>query len=102
MEATMSPREQFLAHLWQEAIDAGSEGDWIDDFEKDQEPGTFFGKAGEAISRMRSAGITKEDIVALVRWASYEAVFATLYALDDPGVDDTEGLYEDLLTAQPE
>ncbi|ALN78704.1 hypothetical protein LA76x_0543 [Lysobacter antibioticus] len=37
----------------------------------------------------------------LYRSATYEAVFGTLYAIGDPGVDDNDvfGLYEDLSSA---
>jgi hypothetical protein len=41
------------------------------------------------------------DIVAIGRGASYDAVFDLLYKLGDPGVDDIDGLFEELLMADP-
>jgi hypothetical protein len=39
----------------------------------------------------------------IARHAAYEAVFGTLYALSDPGVDDNdiEMMHESLLSADP-
>ena len=53
------------------------------------------------MKRLRAQGVDDADIVAIGRGASYEAVFDVLYKLDDPGVEDAEGLYESLLTADP-
>jgi hypothetical protein len=51
-----------------------------------------------------AAGIARRDLSLVLRFATYEAVFRTLYALGEPGPDQNEDvstLYEDLLMADP-
>jgi hypothetical protein len=45
--------------------------------------------------------VSPQDLCRIQHAAAYEAVFGTLYALDDPGVDgnDVFGLHEILLSA---
>src|SRR5882724_9427411 len=48
-------------------------------------------------------GPSKRDLCLILRSAACDAVFGTLYSLDDPGVDgdDVFMLFEALLTADP-
>ncbi len=53
---------------------------------------------------MLAAGIARRDLSLGLRFATYEAVFGTLYALSEPGLDqdeDASTLYEELLMADP-
>jgi hypothetical protein len=53
---------------------------------------------------MLAAGASRRDLCRLLRLTAYEAVFGTLYALSDPGLDGEEDagtLYEELLMADP-
>ena len=101
----MGTRSDLLTHLWNTVIDANlSEGglDNVIAYGRWQ-PEAPFASVGPAIERMLAAGVSRHDICLLRRGTAYEAVFATLYALDDPGVDDGDFLmlHEDLLSADP-
>ena len=53
---------------------------------------------------MLAAGIHRRDLSLVLRLIAYDAVFGTLYALSEPGLngdDDASTLYEDLLLADP-
>lgn len=67
----------------------------------ERDPQSPFADVGRAMKRMRVMGVSDSDIVAIGRGASYDAVFDVLYKLGDPGVDDAECLFEELLTADP-
>lgn len=58
---------------------------------------------GPAIKRILDAGASPRDLRLVLRATAYEAVFGTLYAMGDPGVDDNNVfmLHEELLTADP-
>jgi hypothetical protein len=101
----MPTREQFLTYLWKDIIDAPLRGHWIDNVvaNADVHPNKPFSEVGQIAKRLLQLGATREELSALQRFAAYEAVFATLYALSDPGVDgnDIEMLHESLLGADP-
>ena len=61
-------------------------------------------QSGEAmaVDRLLKLGAKREDLSIIARWAGYEAVFSTLFALDDATPDGgVTGLYSDLLAADP-
>ena len=60
-----------------------------------------FADVGRAMKSMRAQGVADSDIVAIGRGASYDAVFDVLYKLGDPGVEDDESLFDDLLMTDP-
>lgn len=101
----MATREQLLAHLWQDVIDAVMRDDALDNIVKHcrRDPDGPFGDTGAAIERLLAAGASRADLRVLMRSTAYEAVFGTLYAFDDPGLDDDDirALYQELLSADP-
>ncbi len=66
-------------------------------------PDSAFAEIGPIVKRLLDLGASREDLSALLRFSAYEAVFSTLYALDDPGVDgdDFLMLHDSLLSAYP-
>lgn len=102
----MATREDFLAHLWTDVIDALSRDQGLDNVIANcrRDPDAAFGGAGSAIERMLAAGVSRSDLCLVMRSTAYEAVFGTLYGLSEPGLDpeeDASTLYEELLTADP-
>lgn len=99
----MASRDEFLELLWSETINGVASGYWIDNCIRayEDDPTSPFADVGRAMKKMREQGVADVDIVAIGRGASYDAVFDVLYKLGDPGVEDGEGLFEDLLTADP-
>jgi hypothetical protein len=102
----MATREELLAHIWKEVINVNLREDAADNIVKNcaRDPHGPFGDTGAAIERLLAAGASKRDLCLVLRHTAYEAVFGTLYALGDPGLDESEeagSLYEDLLTADP-
>jgi hypothetical protein len=102
----MATREEFLAHLWTDVIDASCREQGLDNIVANCKgrPDDAFSDVGPAIERMLAAGVSRQDLCRLLRLTAYEAVFGTLYALSDPGVDedvDPSMLYEELLMADP-
>jgi hypothetical protein len=99
----MATREEFLEHLWKDVIDIRE--DALDNIVKNcrRNPEASFSETGPAIERILAAGASSRDLRLVLRMVAYEAVFGTLYALDDPGLDegDASSLYEELLTADP-
>jgi hypothetical protein len=101
----MPTREEFLRQVWDDVINGPMTGAWIDTTiaaaKKDSK--APFADAGAALERIVAAGADRRDISLAARWAIYEAVFALLYMLDDPGVDDGNVfmLHESLLGADP-
>ena len=94
----MPTRESLVDHLWQEIINPLADPSTLDNIIancKRQPDGAFAG-VGRAIERALAAGVSREDLCLIYRSATYEAVFGTLYAIGDPGVDgdDVFGLYE--------
>lgn len=101
----MATREQFLRMLWADVINANLREDWIDNAiaESKANPERPFGDIGLIAERLLKLGATRRDLCLMSRAAAYEAVFAVLYMLDDPGVDgdDILMLHESLLGADP-
>lgn len=97
-------RRKILKQLWREAINAGNDGHWIEiqiaiaaEF-----PESAFSDACVALQRMMETGVKREDVIALARWLSYEAVFSTLTTLEEHVESDAlDGLHEELLLADP-
>ena len=99
----MATREDLVEHLWQSLINPLGEPRALDNIIANcrRAPDMAFAEAGPIIERMLAAGIPQADIGLLMRSTAYEAVFGTLYAIGDPGVDgdDVFGLYEDMGTS---
>ena len=99
----MTTREELVEHLWREIINPLDDPSVLDNIiancKRDPEAG--FAAVGPAIEHALAAGIPAADLCLIYRSATYEAVFGTLYAIGDPGVDgnDVFGLYEDLGTS---
>ena len=101
----MATREEFLQQAWVEIINGSMTETWIDHVIDDAEnnPDRPFADLGPVLKRLLELGASRRELSLISRFASYEAVFATLYMLDDPGIDDDNdaGLYESLLGADP-
>jgi hypothetical protein len=99
----MASREDLVEHLWQEIInplaDPSTLGNIIANCNRDPD-GSFSG-VGPAIERALAAGVSPQDLCLINLSATYEAVFGTLYAIGDPGIDNNDvfGLYEILATS---
>jgi hypothetical protein len=102
----MPTRAGLLRYLWDEVINAPLRDDAIDNtiasFNRDS-PDAPFGEVGGILKKLLASGTSRRDLALLQRFAAYAAVFSTLYALDDPGVDDDDVfmLHEELLGADP-
>ena len=101
----MASREELVSHLWRSIINAHLDPAGLDRViaHCKRRPNDPFADAGPAIERALAAGVSARDLCLIRRDAAYEAVFGTLYALGDPGVDDDDvfGLHEILLGADP-
>jgi hypothetical protein len=102
----MATREEFLQHLWTVIINPVFADAALDNIISNckRNPVGPFGDTGPAIERMLAAGIARRDLGLVLRLVAYEAVFGTLYALSDPGLNQDEDagtLYEELLMADP-
>lgn len=101
----MATREELLEHLWRLVINANLNPSTLADaiLHHQKRPEEPFADAGEAIARLLELGASPRDLCLLRREAAYGAVFRTLYALGDPGVDgdDVFMLHEDLLGSDP-
>lgn len=96
-------REEFLELLWNEVINEPMSEAWIDhriswSEKRSDDP---FADVGPLLNRLIKLGVSRRDLSLLHRYASYGAVFSTLYKLDDPGCSDAHMLFEDLLGADP-
>lgn len=102
VEQLPSP-EEFLALLWNEVINEPMTGAWIDDRinRSEKRPNDPFADVGPLLRRLIELGASHRDLSLLHRYASYTAVFSTLYKLGDPGCSDPDMLFEELLTADP-
>lgn len=100
----MPSRDALLEHLWQTVINPNADAEGLQRIVAHcaAHPDTPFAQTGPAIERALAAGVSPRDLCRIQHAAAYEAVFGTLYALGDPGVDgnDVLGLHEGLLTAQ--
>ncbi|WP_312232039.1 hypothetical protein [Pseudomonas sp.] len=98
-------REEFLNLLWRETINSAMQEDWIDNSinASRKDSNGPFGDIGPALERLLSLGASKRDLSLIYRMASYEAVFETLYKINDPGINPNEAamLFEDLLMSDP-
>ena len=101
----MATREELLAHLWKQVINAVMRDDGLDNIVTHckRNPDGPFGDTGAAIERLLAAGASRHDLRLVLRTIAYEAVFGTLFAFSDPGLeeDDVSSLYEELLMADP-
>jgi hypothetical protein len=101
----MATREDFLRQIWREVINSPMREDWIDSAISESEnwPDAPFADQGRALQRLLALGASRTDLSLVSRSAAYEAAFAILYMLGDPGVDDgnIENLHESLLGADP-
>lgn len=99
----MPTREELIEHLWREIINPLDDPSTLDNIIANckRQPDAAFAGVGPAIERALAAGVSAADICLINRSATYEAVFGTLYAIGDPGVDndDVFGLYESLATS---
>lgn len=99
----MPTREALIEHLWQDIINPLADPSTLDNIVVNcrRQPDAAFAGVGAAIERALAAGVSAEDLCLIQRSATYEAVFCTLYAIGDPGVDgnDVFGLYESLATS---
>lgn len=102
---SMATREHFLRQMWDEVINPPMHEHWIDNSirESERTPDSPFGDTGPVLKRLLAAGASRRDLSLIARQSAYEAVFGTLYALGDPGIDgnDIEMLHESLLSADP-
>jgi hypothetical protein len=101
----MRTKQALLDHLWRTVINSNLDLSQLDAIVavaniRAEAP---FADTGPLVQRLLSRGVAPEDICLIRRDAAYRAVFATLYALGDPGVDgnDVFMLHESLLTADP-
>src|SRR5262245_43548547 len=102
----MATREEFLQHLWTDVINPVFRDAALDNIVAHfkRKPAGPFGNTGPAIERMLAAGIARRDLSLVLRFITYEAVFGTLYALGEPGLDqdaDASTLYAELVMADP-
>ena len=99
----MKSRDEFLQLLWSETVNGVTNGYWIDNCIRayESDANSPFADVARAMKRMRDIGVSDSDIIAIGRGASYDAVFDVLYKLGEPGVDDAECLFEELLMADP-
>ena len=101
----MATRAGLLRHLWDIVINAPMRPEAFKNTVQNCErrPSDSFADTGPAITRILAAGVSPRDLSLVCRYAAYEAVFSTLYSLDDPGVEDGDVfmLHEGLLTADP-
>jgi hypothetical protein len=101
----MASREDILKQLWNETINSCMQEHWIDNLirQSEKNPDAPFADLGPVLKRLLTAGATPRDLSLIARHAAYEAVFGTLYAFSDPGVDDddVEMLHESLISSDP-
>ena len=100
----MGTREELVEHLWQTVINPLRDPQWIDNVLANcrRAPDSGFGAVGPALERVLAAGVSPRDLCLINQLTAYEAVFGTLYALGDPGVDGGEvfGLHEEMAGAR--
>jgi len=99
----MPTRDELVEHLWREIINPLEDPATLDNIVASckRNPTGAFAAVGAAIERALAAGVSAGDLCLINRGATFEAVFGTLYAIGDPGVDDNDvfGLYESLGTS---
>ena len=101
----MATRDELLSYLWTDVIEALSRDVALDNViaHCKRFPDAPFSETGPAIERMLNSGASRHDLCLVLRSTAYEAVFGTLYAINDPGVDDNDVfmLHEELGLAEP-
>ncbi|MEO6436418.1 MAG: hypothetical protein ABIP55_11765, partial [Tepidisphaeraceae bacterium] len=101
----MAVKKGFSERAWEEIINGGMDGKWIDALiERSRtSPDEPFADAGPLLDGMLSKGVSREDICRLLRFANYETVFATvmLAAEEELDAESLEGVHEELLSADP-
>lgn len=100
----MATREEWLKKCWKETINGAMEEHWIENNirQSDKDPDGPFADVGTSLKRLLELGASRRDLSLIFRLGSYEAVFDTLYMLEDPGLDDGhEMLHEELISADP-
>ena len=84
-------RYLFLRQAWAQVVDETNDS-WIDrviDAANRRPTGPFSGR-GHAIERMLSLGVSRSDIVDVVRSSQVEAISGLCYLLDDPSLHDEQ------------
>jgi hypothetical protein len=101
----MATRDEFLEHLWRKDINSYMDESWIDTQLKMSEryPNAPFADFGPLLTRLLELGSTRSELSLFARAIAYRGAFNTLYALEDPGVDEkgAGSLYESILSADP-
>lgn len=96
----MATREELVEYLWTDLINPLQDPGTLDNIIQNcrRNPDGRFARVGPAIERMLAAGVSPQDLCLFQSATAYEAVFGTLYAICDPGVDDNDvfGLYESM------
>lgn len=99
----MATREELVEHLWQALINPLADPATLDNIVANcrRAPDSSFAEVGPMVERALAAGVSPADLCLFQRFTAYEAVFGTLYAIGDPGVDDNDvfGLYESMGTS---
>lgn len=77
----------FLRQAWERVISEGDDA-WIDRemANAEKHPGQPFAGIGQALSRMETKGVAREDIVDLARGMQARLLFDLCYLLDDPSL----------------
>lgn len=101
----MGTRDELLAHLWREVINANLDPASLhaEIARSRARPDAPFADTGPALERLLAAGADPQDICLIRREVAYAATFGTLYAIGDPGAEDDDVfmLFEELLATDP-
>src|SRR5262247_1178443 len=101
----MATKKELLDYLWKDVINGYLRDAALDNViaHCKRNANAPFGDSGAAIERILALGAARRDLQLLLRFARYEAVFGTLYAIADPGEDNNDvfDLYQELLMADP-
>ena len=81
----MSKRAELLGYLWQQIINLKLREASLDYIIANckRNPDRAFGDTGPAIERILAAGASRRDLCLVMRTTAYEAVFGTLYSLEE-------------------
>lgn len=85
----MDEVKTFEARVWEEIINAGAGGSWVDGAIEGakERPDDPIADSGPILERMLALGVTREEIGRLGRQFSYEACFSLLYLMDEVDLD---------------
>ncbi|HEX8521272.1 MAG TPA: WD40 repeat domain-containing protein [Tepidisphaeraceae bacterium] len=101
----MAAKKGFHGRVWDEIINGGMDGKWIDGVieQAKQRPDDPFADVGPLLAEMLKKGVTKNKIARLARFIRYEAVAETITIAAEDGMDAEalDAAHEDLLTADP-